>query len=228
MYSITLFSERLKQFRKAKKRSDGKTYRQKDLAEELGVTLDAVKSWEQARVWPSTENLLKLSNLFECDFDYFVGNIDEKTHDKQFIRDYTGLNDTAIDSLAKLNDVAKHAGFDIPRILSMLLDYSGFINVLIRLSYLRSYVDQLQDDVSRWQRIAEVSNNTKELNQATDDMTDALDRIGNIKYQIEREMNMVFSAFSYSSLTQQPLYDWIYKTRLNLMEKANDIKRTGG
>lgn len=221
MYSINLFSLRLKQFRKAKQRSNGKPFRQIDLADELGVTLDTVKSWEQARVWPSTDNLLKLSDLFGCDLDYFIGNIDEKTHDKQFIRDYTGLNDSAIDSLSKLNKAVSTVGFDIPQLLSILLNYNGFLAVLIRLYQLKSFTDGLRTGkVLYWQRIAESPATLAEIEQVTDDMADTLDRIGNIKYQIEREMDKVFSAFSYDEMTGQPIYNWIDKTRMDLLEKG--------
>ena len=225
MYNINLFADRLKRFRKSKKRSDGKTYRQKDVADALGVTLDAVKSWEQARVWPSIDNLLKLSNLFKCDLDFFVGNIDEKTHDKQFIRDYTGLNDAAIESLAQLKKIVGPYGFDIPELLSVLLTYKGFITILVLFNDLRLFSGSLsKSKIDRWLFLTQTKDiSLKDADKVIADTQAVLDRLGNIKYQIDHETNKMFNAFSTHKKTNRAIYGLVEEIKFAMLEKKKEV-----
>lgn len=48
---------------------------------------------------PDMKNLIKYCNYFKCDMDYLFGKLDNKTHDIDFICEYTGLNEIAIDLL---------------------------------------------------------------------------------------------------------------------------------
>ena len=75
---------------------------QEQFAEALGVSLDAVRSWEQGYQPPETANLFKIVEKLDCDLDYLTGRIECKTHDLQFIHDQTGLSEKAIKKLQRI------------------------------------------------------------------------------------------------------------------------------
>ena len=58
-----------------------------------------VQSWEQGKSFPSTDVLANICDLLECDADYLLGRIDERKHDINDVRRYTGLSATAIEQL---------------------------------------------------------------------------------------------------------------------------------
>ncbi len=67
------------------------------------TSLKSVRNWEQGLAVPEIKTIEKLCLFFKCDMDYLFGNINCKTHDKQFIHDYTGLSERAIDKLEYYN-----------------------------------------------------------------------------------------------------------------------------
>lgn len=87
------FGDRLKELRKKKYRT------QDDFAEDMDVTVETVRNWEQGRVLPEMGTLIKISRLLDCDLDYLTGRIKCQTHDLQFIHDQTGLSEGAIRKL---------------------------------------------------------------------------------------------------------------------------------
>lgn len=91
------FKKKLGQGLKRARKAKG--YTQQELADELDSTLISVRNWEQGIVEPKMSTLHKLCRFYECDLDYLCGNIDCKTEDVQFIHDYTGLSEDAINKL---------------------------------------------------------------------------------------------------------------------------------
>ena len=63
------------------------------------VTLQSVQGWEQGRQLPTRERQMELADAFGVNLDYLFGTIEEKTHDLQFVCDYTGLSGEAIENL---------------------------------------------------------------------------------------------------------------------------------
>lgn len=55
----------IRKLRKEMKPEDGLAFTQEKLAEKLGVTFQAVSSWERDEYLPETENLLKLAEVFD-------------------------------------------------------------------------------------------------------------------------------------------------------------------
>ena len=55
----------IRRLRKEMKPEDGFVFTQEKLAEKLGVTFQAVSSWERDEYLPETENLLKLAEVFD-------------------------------------------------------------------------------------------------------------------------------------------------------------------
>ena len=79
-----------------------KKYTQELFAEDLGVSYETVRNWEQGRTFPEFKMIVKICNFLGCDMDYLFGHIDLKTHNAQYIHDHTGLSERAIEKLNRL------------------------------------------------------------------------------------------------------------------------------
>lgn len=51
---------------------------QEQLADKLGVSQSAVRSWESGTTKPGPYQLLAMSDLFGCSVDYLLGRTDER------------------------------------------------------------------------------------------------------------------------------------------------------
>lgn len=73
----------------------------KELAEKLGVSIQAVNQYKQGQGFPKTENLVNIARHFNVSLDYLVGLSDVSTPDAsiQAIAEYTGLSQRAIELL---------------------------------------------------------------------------------------------------------------------------------
>lgn len=71
------FGEKLSKERKAN------NYTQEQLADILGVSRQSVSKWELDVVYPETDKLIKLGELFDCSMDYLLKeNVTERTGSK--------------------------------------------------------------------------------------------------------------------------------------------------
>ena len=66
------FNEKLQKLRKEKGMS------QEALADELGVSRQAVSKWENGQVYPETEKLIQLGRLFHVSIDYLLNEENEQ------------------------------------------------------------------------------------------------------------------------------------------------------
>lgn len=96
---------------------------QDKFANELNVSLDTVKNWEQGYNYPSIDMLVIIAEYFKCDFDYLIGQ--QKTPKKEYnhISDMIGISENAA---AKLLE-AKAEGNPITEILSELIENSELL-----------------------------------------------------------------------------------------------------
>ena len=103
-----IFILRLKECRKRKYRSQAAFA--EAYVERFGMIRDpdrktdngmfgTVQSWEQGKSTPTAEVLANICELLECDADYLLGRIDERTHILDKMRKYTGLSAEAIERL---------------------------------------------------------------------------------------------------------------------------------
>lgn len=76
---------------------------QEKLADRIGCKRGTVIDWESDTLLPSTDNLIKLSDLFNVSVDFLLCRIDETSHDVKFIHEYTGLSEEAINNLRFIN-----------------------------------------------------------------------------------------------------------------------------
>lgn len=116
------FGDRLKQERKKL------DMRQEDLAKKLGMTTATVRNWEQGRTWPEMPDFIRLCALFQCDADYLVGRIEQKTHNLSFLCAETGLTPEALQSLADIK--SGPAGGEDMVLVSIILSSAKFKNIL--------------------------------------------------------------------------------------------------
>lgn len=58
-----------------------------------------VQSWEQGKSTPSADVLANICDLLDCDADYLLGRIDQRTHDINDAHRYTGLSPAALEQL---------------------------------------------------------------------------------------------------------------------------------
>ena len=112
----------LKQARKA---AGVKT--QEDLSEKADIPLETIRSWEQGRKAPQLPQLLRLCEIYNCDLDYLVGRIKCKTHEIQDMQEYTGLSESALETLHTWKN-SNH--FALLPILSSLIENNLFGRVL--------------------------------------------------------------------------------------------------
>lgn len=76
-----------------------------------------VQKWEQGRSFPTIDVLYNICEMLECDADYLLGNIEEKTNSVHLIREYTGLSEEAIENLNVANDFPIGEVMEINRIV---------------------------------------------------------------------------------------------------------------
>lgn len=110
------FSKGLKKARKKK------GIKQKDLANKMNMSIETVRNWEQGRNVPEMDTIIKLCEYFECDIDYLFNRLENKTHDLQFVCDYTGLTEEAVRALHYQNKATNR--IEMLKTLSYLIEQS--------------------------------------------------------------------------------------------------------
>lgn len=58
-----------------------------------------IQKWEQGKSEPTASVLSNICELLECDADYLLGRISERTHDLSSAQRFTGLSSTALEKL---------------------------------------------------------------------------------------------------------------------------------
>lgn len=80
-------------------RGNPRSLSQQELAEELNVSIDSVKNWEQHYNVPEMETLLKICKTYQCDLDWLFGRIKEPTHEIKYVSEVTGLAPDAVEKM---------------------------------------------------------------------------------------------------------------------------------
>lgn len=92
-------------------------------AEEIGYAQESIKKWETGNGFPPIDTLLLLCNVFSCELDYLLGNMDYRTHDEEFICEETGLSPKSVQCLREWRSCSFNRAY--------LFQYSQIINDLI-------------------------------------------------------------------------------------------------
>ena len=78
---------------------------QQSFADALHVHLKTVQGWEKESnpILPDLDNLLSMCAVLDCDLDYLIGRIKEKTHDIKTVCGITGLSENAVTWISNLD-----------------------------------------------------------------------------------------------------------------------------
>ncbi len=106
--NIIIFSQRLQECRKRKYSSQqafADAYMKafgmirKPRSSVYNNMFGTIQSWEQGKSTPTAEALANICELLDCDADYLLGRIDQRTHDITDAHRYTGLSPVALEQL---------------------------------------------------------------------------------------------------------------------------------
>ena len=111
--NTVIFSQRLQQCRKRKYSSQqafadaymnryGTIRRPKSSSD--SNMFGTIQSWEQGKSTPTADVLANICELLECDADYLLGRIDQRTHDINDAHRYTGLSAEALEQLHEYHE----------------------------------------------------------------------------------------------------------------------------
>lgn len=89
-------------------------------ANEIGVTLDTVKNWEQGYNYPSIDMLVSISEYFKCDLDYLIGKQETPIKEYAHISNMIGISEKAAAQLIAANEQSD----PITEVLSDLIENS--------------------------------------------------------------------------------------------------------
>lgn len=115
-------------------RKDKGYKRQEDFAGALGVSTESVRNWEQNRALPGPESLFKICEVLDLDVDYLLGRLEHRTHDIQYIQDYTGLSAEAIDVLHNFSQDGSYRIEHWPELLSLIITHKDFRRLMTNIS----------------------------------------------------------------------------------------------
>ena len=114
------FGEKLKRIRTKCGLTQGK------FADEMNISLDTVKNWEQGYNYPSIDMLVSISEYFKCDLDYLIGQQSMPNKEFSHIADMIGISERAAALLVN----AKEQSNPITEVLSELIEnYSLLENI---------------------------------------------------------------------------------------------------
>lgn len=121
MDNTALFCERLKKERTAAKLTLD------ELGEKTSTTRQTISRWENGISEPTVNDLMKLCEVFGCDFGYLVCEYDCRTRQATDIQASTGLSEKAVNTLEFMNTMGM--GEDL-EIISSLITNPLFISAV--------------------------------------------------------------------------------------------------
>lgn len=113
------FNEKLKKFRKEK------GYSQEELAEQLGVSRQAVSKWENDQGFPETEKLIQISSMFNVSIDTLLKDGDEIAGTEEVDSGYYASQEMINGYLAYKNKSAKTIALGV--LILILSQISNFL-----------------------------------------------------------------------------------------------------
>lgn len=119
-----------------------KNLKQKDLAKHLGVTDNTISYFCSGSRLPNTLQIIKISEYLGVSTDYLLGLDDNKTTDTELkaVCKYTGLNETALNSLISLKDM------HLCNIVDFFVSNKGFTKMLCYLDAMKRQLSFIADE----------------------------------------------------------------------------------
>ena len=101
---------------------------QEELAEQLGVSRQAVSRWENDNGYPEMEKIIRLSQIYQVSLDYLVGNVDCQHFFRQIFLGYFSDIVQAFDTLRKNVCGDDYTSLHNPIVLSSVLPAYGMFH----------------------------------------------------------------------------------------------------
>jgi len=170
--------------KRIKKERDNLSLTQEGLSEKLGTSRQLISRWEKAVSPPILEDLLKLSEIFNCELGYILCEYDCKTKEVTEINTVTGLSENAISVLSymKTTSIAESVSS-----LNKILESEKFYDLIrtIHLHALNFNHDKINLNQGNISQVADVlgctQNEVKKYLESTSKSTIESDIMGIVK-----------------------------------------------
>ena len=96
---------------------------QEKFADEMNISLDTVKNWEQGYNSPSIDTLVDIAEYLKCDFDYLIGQQETPSKEYAHISDMIGISEAAAARLS----IAKGQQSPVLNVLSQLIEEKAIL-----------------------------------------------------------------------------------------------------
>lgn len=108
---------------------------QEELAQELGVSRQAVSKWESGTSYPEMDKLILMTRLFKCSLDDLVN---DEIKDSSIIQNKTSKGQTYIDSLLEFinKSITMFTSMKFSSVLKCLIELSACILIMVFISSL--------------------------------------------------------------------------------------------
>lgn len=166
---------------------------QTQLANELGITRQAVNSYMLGNSLPDIEKFQKMASFFNVSYEYLLGETESKRRENINVYEKMGLSDSAIQQLENIQFIATSEDKDSVnwKQISIAQKEQDAINLLLSSSLLPRLLDSVSEyiDTIKEQRIYDnMSENEKRAREIegtlkTNDSIEAL--VKNIEHQIK-------------------------------------------
>lgn len=101
---------------------------QEKFADEMNISLDTVKNWEQGYNYPSIDTLVDIAEYLKCDFDYLIGQQETPNKEYTHISDMIGISEVAAAQLS----IAKGQQSPVLNVLSQLIEENAILMQLYK------------------------------------------------------------------------------------------------
>lgn len=112
-------------------------------SQKINITRQTLSRWEKGEgVGPSVSDLLRMCEIFNCDFGYLVGEYECRTRSETDIQAVTGLSEKSIEELEMLHLMEDNEALDF---ISSLLVNPYFITAIQEINFAKSLEKSCKD-----------------------------------------------------------------------------------
>jgi transcriptional regulator with XRE-family HTH domain len=133
------------------------------------ITVQTVKKWYGGVQLPRLEKFYALCNILDCSSDYLLGIDEERTHDLEFIKQETGLNEKTLTALKKHPNISKSiellitTEYENQNTDNYFLSLNSVLNELVEYLYTENTTDNPQASALKMLEFQEHLTNLKTL-----------------------------------------------------------------
>ena len=168
-------------------------------ARSIGVSRDSVNNWLLGRSGIRVNDLVKISTVYHVSIDYLLGLVNEKTPDtdKRSVLSYTGLSESALDSVLffkKSDECRAEMG---PSDLSLVLENPDFTRIIPNFDSLRFLYNHTVNAVNFLLDYDGDFNNddSEELNSACNDLSEYFPELRMLLFELSEMWSDFLESF---------------------------------